>query len=86
MITTDQKMWMTGGLSTQGPLNSTIFIMEFLNGPTENGPNLPEGLSDHAIVSINETSSLLIGEDSVVANVICSTRCSSMDLSSWMRL
>ena len=61
MITPDQKMWMTGGLSTQGRINSTIFIMEFLNGPTESGPNLPEGLSDHAIVSINETSSLLIG-------------------------
>ena len=61
MITPDQKMWMTGGLSTQGRINSTIFIMEFLNGPTESGPNLPHGLSDHAIVSINETLSLLIG-------------------------
>jgi hypothetical protein len=31
------------------------------NGSTEMGPELPQGLGNHAIISINETSSLLIG-------------------------
>ena len=58
MITPDQKMWMTGGFY-EGNLDSTIFVL--IDGPSESGLNLPHELSNHAIVSINETLSLLIG-------------------------
>ena len=80
MITPDQKMWMTGGFY-EGNLDSTIFIL--IDGPSESGLNLPHELSNHAIVSINETLSLLIGGEDKDLIVMDTTYYFSHETEKW---
>ena len=80
MITPDQKMWMTGGFY-EGNLDSTILISNFV--PSESGPNLTHGLSNHAIVSINETLSLLIGGEDKELIVMDTTYYFSHETEEW---
>ena len=54
--------WMTEHRSFH-VFNFDCFPSEFIlpNGESEDGPNIPTGLINHAMVNINETASLLIG-------------------------
>jgi hypothetical protein len=78
MITPDQNMWMTGGFYG---LNSSILISN--DGSSGSGPNLPHGLSNHAIVSINETLSLLIGGEDKELIVMDTTYYFSHETEKW---
>ena len=78
MITPDQNMWMTGGFYG---LNSSILISN--DGSSGRGPNLPHGLSNHAIVSINETLSLLIGGEDKELIVMDTTYYFSHETEKW---
>jgi hypothetical protein len=51
-------LWLTGGRIDTGRTNSTEFVQ--LTGSTP-GPNLPFEVVDHCLVSLNDTTLLLIG-------------------------
>ena len=83
-------IWITGGHDENWQshyLSSSELISS--DGLTEEGPNLPHGRDSHAIVSINETSSLLIGgaaqgQASAVHGVLNSTFYFSHETDQWM--
>ena len=55
---TQSQIWVTGGRGNRGKrLSSTEYIPKSLT----NEPSLPEPVRSHALVSINETTSMLIG-------------------------
>ena len=59
-IVLDEKLWILGGYDeNNNKLSSTEFI--FSDGRNEEGPPMPIALTKHAIVKINDTTSLLVG-------------------------
>ena len=53
------KLWILGGYDESGILSSTEFI--FSDGRNEEGPPMPIALYGHAMVKINQSTSLLVG-------------------------
>ena len=57
-IVNQRRIWVTGGIGkTFDILSST----EYIPNNSSNAPSLPEPLAMHAIISINDTTSMLIG-------------------------
>ena len=57
-VVNDQIIWLTGGKNENGALGTT----EFTNSSTIfSGVNLPESINNHVIITMNDTTSLLIG-------------------------
>ena len=60
IVLEDEKMWILGGVSNGfSTLSSTEYI--FSDGRNEDGPPMPIALDGHAMVKINDTTSLLVG-------------------------
>ena len=60
-VVTQGRIWVTGGIQFYG-LNYTILSStEYIPNNSSNEPILPEPLCYHAIISINDTTSMLIG-------------------------
>ena len=55
----EEKIWLTGGSSHSDYLYTTLFIDS--NGNTTPGPYLPKPSIFHTVISINKTTSYLIG-------------------------
>jgi hypothetical protein len=58
VVLNGDTLWVTGGLIGSIIVQSTEFVQ--LNG-TKPGPDLPQGVSYHSLVSLNDTTVLLIG-------------------------
>ena len=82
MVTPDHRLWITGGLSGATKLESTLLVSG--DGPSEKGPNLPNGFFHHAIVSINGTTSSLIGGMPALGTVTDATYYFSHETGQWM--
>ena len=61
LITNDNNLWITGGLNydTDEHVSSTEYILK--NGESVKGPELPLAVSDHTVIGINSTFSMVIG-------------------------
>ena len=59
IILEPEKLWILGGIDGSSRLSSTEYI--YADGRNEEGPPMPIALSHHAIVKINDTTSLLVG-------------------------
>ena len=58
IVINDNTLWVTGGFSSGYRLTSTEYVTVTGTMP---GPDLPIALSDHAMVEINSTFSMVIG-------------------------
>ena len=58
IVLNDNTLWVTGGRNSGGLLASTEYVT--MTG-TMLGPDMPMGLSGHAMVAINSTCSMVIG-------------------------
>ena len=59
IILEPEKLWILGGIDGSSRLSSTEYI--YADGRNEEGPPMPIALAYHAIVKINDTTSLLVG-------------------------
>ena len=60
-ICIDTSLWISGGITSGGENSEFIIIGEDGNITTIKGPDLPIPLFKHAMVSINNTLSMIIG-------------------------
>ena len=56
-IVTQGRIWVTGGVNEYGRISST----EYIPKSSTPEPSLPEPVEKHAVISINDTTSMLIG-------------------------
>ena len=66
------SLWLTGGCDSQDELNPGVNTTKFfsLDKPPQKGPNLPFGVSSHAMVQVSPKAIYLIGgfQDDIIAN------------------
>ena len=58
-VITQGHIWITGGYDHDG--NTRLSSTEYIPKSSTNAPNLPEPVESHAIIDINETTTMLIG-------------------------
>ena len=72
LVLNHNSLWLTGGCDSQDELNPGVNTTKLfsLDKPPQKGPNLPFGVSSHAMVQVSSKAIYLIGgfQDDIIAN------------------